>query len=77
MRRSSAAALAGAGFELSSCRDFNRFSRPVWWLNGKLLGRRALGRVQLKILNALVTFLRPFDRFLPWRGLGLVVVARR
>lgn len=73
-RRELLDALAAAGFEIASCREFNRFSRLVWWVNGKLLGRHELGRVQLKILNGLVLLLRRFDRFLPWRGLGLVVV---
>jgi len=76
-RRELGSALEAAGFELESSKHFNRFSRPVWWFHGKLLGRRELGRVQLKMVNALVPFLSPIDRFLPWPGLGLLVVARR
>jgi hypothetical protein len=69
--------LATAGFELSSFRDFNRAAVPGWWWNGTVLKRRNFSRLQLKIFDLVVPLLRIFDRFLPWRGLGLIAVARR
>ena len=69
--------LESAGFTVESCRDFNRAGVPGWWLNGRVLRRTRFSRVQLKIFNALVPLLRVIDRFLPWKGLGLLVVARR
>ena len=48
-----------------------------WLLNGKLLRRKTLGRLQLKTFNTLVPFFRVVDPFLPWPGLSLVVVAKK
>ena len=72
-----AAELGRSGLVLESCTDFNRASVPAWWLNGKLLRRRNFSRLQLKGFDWTVPLLRRFDRFIPWRGLGLIAVARR
>jgi glycosyltransferase involved in cell wall biosynthesis len=69
--------LAKTGFTLERCVDFNRASVPAWWLNGKLLRRRNFSRPQLKAFDWTVPLLRRFDRWIPWRGLGLIAVARR
>ena len=69
--------LAAAGFELAESRAFNRAAVLGWWWNGKVLKRRNFSRVQLKIFDLVVPVLRIVDRFLPWRGLGLIAVARR
>jgi glycosyltransferase involved in cell wall biosynthesis len=66
-----------AGFAVDTIFDFNRFSVPGWWLNGKVLRRKAFSRVQLKALDVGIPLLRRIDRFLPWSGQSLVVVARR
>ena len=69
--------LATAGFELEHLADFNRVSVPGWWLNGKVLHRRTFSRLQLKLFNVMLPVLKLVDRALPWRGLGLVAVARK
>jgi SAM-dependent methyltransferase len=69
--------LVRAGFEVECMSDFNRFGVLGWWWNGIVLKRRRFGRVQLKLFNAMVPLLRHVDRFLPWTGLGLLVVARK
>lgn len=69
--------LQAAGFELESLRDFNRASRPGWWWNGKILRRRSFSRVQLKLFDSAVPVIRRLDRLLPWKGLGLIAVARK
>jgi 2-polyprenyl-3-methyl-5-hydroxy-6-metoxy-1,4-benzoquinol methylase len=69
--------LRQTGFELETMREFNRVSVPGWWLNGRVLRRREFGRLQLKVFNVMVPLLRHLDRLLPWRGLGLIAVARR
>ncbi len=69
--------LAATGLELVSWRHFNRAAIVGWWWNGKVLRRRSFSRVQLKLFDLAVPLLRRVDRFLPWRGLGLVAVARR
>ena len=52
-------------------------SVPGWWVNGKVLRRRTFSRVQLKVLDVLMPILKPIDRFWPWQGLSLIVVARK
>ena len=68
---------AATGFEVESLRGFNRASVPGWWWNGKVLRRRSFSRVQLKILDIAVPLMRFLDKLLPWRGLGVVAVARK
>jgi 2-polyprenyl-3-methyl-5-hydroxy-6-metoxy-1,4-benzoquinol methylase len=69
--------LAATGFELVRASFFNRAAVPGWWWNGKVLRRRSFSRVQLKLFDLAVPLLRLVDRLLPWRGLGLVAIARR
>ena len=66
-----------AGFTVESISDFNRFGVLGWWWNGIKRKRSNFGRVQMKVFNAMIPLLRNVDRFLPWSGLGLLVVARR
>ena len=69
--------LAATGFELIEWGYFNRAAVPGWWWNGKVLKRRSFSRLQLKIFDLAVPILRHVDRLLPWRGLGLIAIARR
>lgn len=69
--------LEEAGLELEHLRQFNRVSVPGWWLNGKVLRRRHFSRLQLKIFDLVLPLLRLVDPLLPWKGLGLVAVARK
>ena len=69
--------LAKAGFAVEYLSDFNRFGLLGWWWNGIVCKRRNFGRIQMKLFNALIPLLRHVDRFLPWAGLGLILVARR
>ena len=65
-------ALTRAGFRVEKLFDFNRFSVPGWWLNGKVFRRKKFSRVQLKMVNTLVPVLRRIDRIWPWSGLSLI-----
>jgi glycosyltransferase involved in cell wall biosynthesis len=71
------AALERNGFDVAELFDFNRVTTPGWWWNGKVLRRRHFSRVQLKLLNLNVWWIRRLDRFLPWSGTSLIAVARR
>lgn len=71
------AQLEEGGFEVERIFDFNRFSVPFWWLNGKLLRRKRFSRLQLKTLHMLAPFLHRIDAFWPWSGLSLIAIARR
>jgi SAM-dependent methyltransferase len=69
--------LSEAGLQVERLFDFNRFSVPGWWINGRLLRKRTFSRVQLKALDSLMPLLRRIDRIWPWAGLSLVALGRR
>jgi len=69
--------LEQAGYELQALWDFNRLAVLGWWLNGKVLRRRHFDRWQLKVFDLATPMLRRLDRWLPWRGLGILAVARK
>jgi SAM-dependent methyltransferase len=70
------ALLARAGFEVEKTQGLNWLGLAGWILNGKLLRRRRLGRLQLKIFDTLVPLLR-LTSWLPLPGLSLLAVARK
>jgi len=76
-RKSLHKALERAGFHVERIFDFNRFSVPGWWLNGKVLRRKTLSHVQMKVLQISMPVLRRLDGILPWGGLSLIAVASR
>ncbi len=62
--------MTAAGFEVETVLRFNRASRPGWWLNGTVLKRRTISRMQLKNFDRLVWILMQARRsaHLPWPG---------
>ena len=69
--------LERSGLELETSFSMNRMGVPGWFLNSKVLKRKALSRSQLKLFNILVPIFRLVDPILPWTGLSLVVVAKK
>lgn len=69
--------LAQAGFEVVEEHGFNKIGSLSWWLSGKVLGQRKMNRLMLKLWDKTVWFWRRVDGLLPWKGLSLIVVARR
>ena len=57
--------------------SFNRIGVPGWILNAKLLKRTGFGKLQLKIYDSLVWLWRRIDRWLPWSGLSVILIARK
>jgi SAM-dependent methyltransferase len=80
-RRYSAAQLRGlfeqAGFDIERVIEFNRISRPGWYVTGKLLRRSRISRFQLQLFDRLVWLWRRIDRFLPWKPTSLIVIAAK
>ncbi|SRR6266513_960400 len=60
-------------FHVDTMLEFNRVG-VAWWINGKLLRRRAFGFVQIKLLNVLTPVFRVLDKFLPLPPLSLIAV---
>ena len=71
------ALLSEAGFVVERSHQLNKIGAAAWWLSGKLLARRRISKVTLKLFDKTVWIWRRVDGLLPWRGLSLVVVARR
>jgi SAM-dependent methyltransferase len=69
--------LAQAGFTVDRLFDFNRASLPAWWFNGRVLKRKVFSRVQLKLFDMSVPFVRHLDRLFPWPSQSLIAIARR
>ncbi|HEX6716804.1 MAG TPA: methyltransferase, partial [Pyrinomonadaceae bacterium] len=69
--------LTAAGFEVEQIFDFNRFSVPGWWLNGKLLRRNKISRLQLKAVDVAMPLLSRMDKLYPWKGLSLIGIAKK
>ena len=79
--------LAQYGFEVQGTRQLNKIGAPAWWLfevlnwrvpNWYYQGRELVNNWQyLKVFDKTVWFWRGVDFLLPWRGLSLVVIARK
>src|SRR5579862_1002517 len=67
--------LEQAGFQIERCLQFNRVSRPSWYITGKLAKRSRISRFQLKIFDRLVWIWRKLDPFLPWKPTSLIAIA--
>ena len=69
--------LRAAGFQVEKVFSMNKPGVLGWWLNGKVLRKKTLGKLQMKLFNVLVPVFKLVDPLLPWTGLSLVVVARK
>ncbi len=68
---------AAAGFRVKELVHFNRVGRPAWWLNGKVLGRRDFGLMQIMALNLLTPLFRLVDKRLPFDALSLIALMEK
>jgi glycosyltransferase involved in cell wall biosynthesis len=71
------AKLQQAGFEVEHISFQNRIARAAWWLNAKLLGRRALPGGQSRIFDFFVPLLRALEGEAPRSGLSIIAVGRK
>jgi glycosyltransferase involved in cell wall biosynthesis len=71
------ALLERAGLRVRSVRDFNRVAVPGWLVNGRLLERGRVSRLQRKAFNTLCPHLQGLDRVLPWAGLSLIAIGEQ
>ncbi|PWU04517.1 MAG: glycosyl transferase [Terriglobia bacterium] len=66
-----------AGFVVEKVLEFNRISRPGWYITGKLLKRSRISRTQLKLFDKLVWLWRRVDPFVPWPATSLIAIAAK
>lgn len=69
--------LEAQGFTVERAWQFNKAGAPSWWIYSRLAGVRRINKPVLKIFDKTVWIWRRIDRFLPWLGLSLIVVARK
>jgi len=69
--------LEDAGFEIVKIFTFNRISVPGWYVNGKLLGKKDLNKIQLKIFDQFVWLWKILEHVLPWQGLSIIAIAQK
>jgi glycosyltransferase involved in cell wall biosynthesis len=69
--------LESAGFEVEKIFEFNRVSRPGWYVTGKILKRQTLARFPLRVFNQLVWLWRKIDDMLPWGAVSIIAIARK
>jgi SAM-dependent methyltransferase len=66
-----------AGFSVETVLNFNRVSRPAWFVSSRLLRRSRLGRFQLKLFDKMVWLWRRIDRFIPWKPTSIIAIGRK
>jgi glycosyltransferase involved in cell wall biosynthesis len=69
--------LEQAGFVVERILDFNRISRPPWYVTGRILKRKTLSRFQLRVFDRLVWLWRRIDSRLPWPPTSVIAIAVR
>ena len=69
--------MADNGLEIERMHQLNKISAPIWWVQGNLLRRKRISKPVLKLFDKTVWLWKRLDPILPWRGLSLVVVARK
>jgi hypothetical protein len=67
--------LEQTGFRVERILDFNRISRPAWYVNGRIMRRKTIGRIQLGIFDRLVWLWRRIDSLLPWPPTSIIAIA--
>jgi len=71
------ARMEDAGFSVEQILNFNRVSRPAWFLNSRVLRRSSVGRFQLRLFDKTVWLWRRIDRFIPWGPTSIIAIGRK
>jgi SAM-dependent methyltransferase len=69
--------LEQAGFCVERILDFNRISRPGWYISGRILRNTTMGRVPLRVFDRFVWLWRRIDRLLPWPPTSIIAIAAK
>ncbi|MDQ6708838.1 MAG: glycosyltransferase [Acidobacteriota bacterium] len=66
-----------AGFEVERILEFNRVSRPGWYVTGRVLKRSTLSRFPMRVFNKLGWLWRRIDSRLPWDPTSIIAIGRK
>jgi hypothetical protein len=61
-----------AGFRVETILEFNRISRPGWYVSGRVMRRTTLDPMQMKLFDKMVWLWRKIDRYLPWPPTSII-----
>src|SRR5579875_2086621 len=67
--------LEQAGFRVERILQFNRITRPAWFVNGRIFRKRTFSRFQVHMFDRFVWLWKRLDNVLPWNPTSLVAVA--
>lgn len=67
-------AMEAAGFTVEQIIEFNRVSRPGWYLNGRIFKKQKISHLQLRVFDRLVWLWRKIDRWLPWPSTSIIAI---
>lgn len=71
------AAMTAAGFEVETILNFNRVSRPAWYVKGKLLQQSRIARFQIRSFDRFVWLWKRIDRFFPWGPTSVIAIGAK
>jgi hypothetical protein len=66
--------MESTGFRVERILEFNRISRPGWYVTGRILKRTTLSPFQLKSFDRLVWLWRRIDAHLPWPPTSIIAI---
>ncbi len=67
--------MSAAGFRVDQILDFNRISRPGWYISGRILKRKRIGYLSLKVFDQFVWLWRRIDKLFPWAPTSIIAIA--
>jgi hypothetical protein len=69
--------MESVGFNVEKILNFNRISRPGWYVSGRILQRTTLGAMQMALFDQLVWLWRRIDQRLPWPPTSIIAIAAK
>ena len=69
--------LESHGFIVEKLHQFNKAGTPPWWIYSRMVSSRKIGKPVLKVFDKTVWIWSRIDRLLPWKGLSLILAARK
>lgn len=69
--------MSDVGFDIVHSEQVCKLGALAWFVNGNILRKRRLTPRQMLTFDRLWPIVQLFDRFLPWRGMSLIVIGKK
>jgi glycosyltransferase involved in cell wall biosynthesis len=66
--------MESTGFEVQRILEFNRISRPGWYVAGRILKQKTLRPFSMKLFDSMVWLWRRIDAHLPWPPTSIIAI---